>query len=153
MIPQVCMKTVLLSGFVTCAVLAGCATSPSAITNCPQPRFTGKAPDEFYSLKNPLSVVLLDLKAGERLYFDGATDRFACATCHGNKGGGNGEMARQYDPPPRNFACAQTIHGVPDGQLFWIIRFGSPGTGMPAHKNFTDEQIWQLVAYVRGLAT
>lgn len=152
MITQVRMKTALLVGVVTCAVLAGCATAPATVSNCPQPRFTGKAPDEFYNLKNPLSPATIDAAAGQRLYFDGATDRFACATCHGAKGGGNGEMARQYDPPPRNFACAQAVTGIPDGQLFWIIRFGSPGTGMPAHKNFSDEQIWQLVAYVRGLA-
>jgi mono/diheme cytochrome c family protein len=139
-------------GLMVCAVLTACAAPPPSVNGCPQPRFTGKAPDEFYNLKSPLTQAVLDVKAGEKLYFDGATDRFACATCHGAKGDGRGEMARQYDPPPRNFACAQTINGVPDGQLFWIIRFGSPGTGMPAHKNFSNEQIWQLVGYVRGLA-
>lgn len=135
-----------------CAALVGCATSPATVRDCPQPRFTGKAPDEFLNLKSPLTAAAFDARSGEKLYFDGATDRFSCTTCHGERGDGRGEMARQYDPPPRNFACAQTINGVPDGQLFWIIRFGSPGTGMPAHKLFSDAQIWQLVAYVRGLA-
>ena len=46
----------------------------------------------------------------------------------------------------------QTIDGVPDGQLFWIIRFGSPGTKMPPNPRFSDEQVWQLVAYLRQLA-
>jgi mono/diheme cytochrome c family protein len=44
------------------------------------------------------------------------------------------------------------VKGVPDGQLFWIDRNGSPGTAMsPANAlgKFTDENIWQLVAYLR----
>ncbi|MCY7386512.1 MAG: c-type cytochrome [Burkholderiales bacterium] len=145
-------KTVALLGLVACATLMGGVNSQALVQNCPQPRFTGKAPDDYYNRKSPLTAQLLDAKAGEKLYFDGATDRFSCATCHGSKGDGHGEMAKQYDPPPRNFSCPQAVNGVPDGHLFWIVRFGSPGTGMPAHKNFSDDQIWQLVAYVRGLA-
>ena len=45
-----------------------------------------------------------------------------------------------------------TINGVPDGQLFWIIRFGSPDTAMPPHPALSDEQLWQLVFYLRQLA-
>ena len=42
---------------------------------------------------------------------------------------------------------------VPDGQLFWIIKNGSPGTGMPSFKNhLNDTQVWQLIHYVRKLA-
>jgi hypothetical protein len=59
---------------------------------------------------------------------------------------------RSNVPRPRNFRCAVTINDVPDGQLFWIIRFGSPGTSMPPHRKFTDEQIWELVSYLRTLA-
>jgi mono/diheme cytochrome c family protein len=36
--------------------------------------------------------------------------------------------------------------------LFWIIRYGSPGTAMPASGNLTEQQIWQLVTYLRKLA-
>ena len=143
---------VAIPGIATCAALLWSAASGAAAPSCAPARFNGKVPDEFVSLKSPLTATAVDLKAGEKLYFDGATDRFSCATCHGNKGDGRGEMARQYDPPPRNFACAQGVNDVAEGQLFWIIRFGSPGTSMPEHKLFTDEQIWQLAAYVRGLA-
>ena len=61
-------------------------------------------------------------------------------------------MSRQFDPPPRNFACAQTVNGIPDGQLFWIIQNGSPGTSMPSFKVLRDEQVWQVVLYLRELA-
>ncbi|NIP99686.1 MAG: cytochrome C, partial [Nitrospinaceae bacterium] len=41
---------------------------------------------------------------------------------------------------------------IPDGQMFWIIKNGSPGTRMPAFGNLSDEQIWQLVLYIRQFA-
>ena len=75
-----------------------------------------------------------------------------CAICHGTKGDGKGALASQYNPPPRNFACKETVNGIPDGQLFWIVRYGSPGTAMPPSRNLTDQQIWLLVAYLRKLA-
>jgi len=41
---------------------------------------------------------------------------------------------------------------ISDGQLFWIIRNGSPGTGMPAFKNLKDREIWLIVLYLRKLS-
>ncbi len=118
---------------------------------CPQPRFTGKAPDEYYQRANPLPPTEANLAAGEAIY-RGEPRRISCASCHGARGDGKGPMAGQFDPPPRNFTCAQTIKGVPDGQLFWIVRFGSPETSMPPHRKLTDEQIWQVVLHLRRLS-
>lgn len=121
----------------------------SRLGECPQPRFTGKAPDEYYLRKSPLEAP--DMQAGAQL-FNGSGSDGGCTVCHGRRGDGKGPLARQYDPPPRNFACARTVNGVPDGQLVWIIRFGSPGTAMPPHPQFTDNDVWQLVAFLRTLA-
>ena len=118
---------------------------------CPQPRFTGKAPDDYYARSNPLATTNANPKAAEALFL-GEAGTANCAICHGKKGDGKGVLSGQYDPPPRNFSCAKTINGVPDGQLFWIIRFGSPGTAMPPHAALKDEAIWQLVLYLRQLA-
>ncbi len=125
---------------------AGGGFPPSS--QCPQPRFTGKAPDAFYNRMNPLGRDAV--AAGRSLYETGAKP--ACQTCHGVKGDGQGPLAAQFDPPPRNFACAQTVNGIPDGQLFWIIQNGSPGTSMPGFHGLREEQVWQLVSYLRELA-
>jgi mono/diheme cytochrome c family protein len=136
------------------AVLSACAGDalsqypPAA--QCPQPRFTGKAPEEFYTRPNPLSANPEQLAAGRRLYEKEANP--SCQICHGIKGDGMGPLSGQFDPPPRNFACAQTVKGIPDGQLFWIIQNGSPGTSMPGFKALREDQIWQLVTYLRVLA-
>lgn len=129
------------------AAAAHAAPSPA---ECPQPRFTGRAPDAYYTLVNPLPKDA-DLAAANRL-FQGDGRTVACASCHGTKGDGRGEMASMFDPRPSNFACAQTVNGIPDGQLFWIIRFGSPGTSMPPHPKLADRDIWGLVLYLRHLA-
>ena len=134
-----------------CLGLLLAAASASAAVDCPQPRFTGKAPDEYYRQQNPLAATPEALAAGQALYV-GEPRKVACATCHGASGDGQGRLSDQFDPPPRNFACADTIRGVPDGQLFWIIRYGSPGTSMPPHRKLSDEQIWQVVHYIRGLS-
>lgn len=137
----------LLLAFASTAALAQ-ALPPAS--ECPQPRFTGKAPDEYYLRKNALDPAT-DPGEAEQIY-RGSSGKLACSACHGAKGDGRGEMAGMFDPRPRNFQCAQTVNGIPDGQLFWIIRDGSPGTSMPAHPKLSDEQIWKLVLYLRRLA-
>lgn len=140
-------RSVAMMCFISPLSLA--ADPPAA--DCQQPRFTGKAPDEYYSRKNPLASSNPDPRAGERIY-GGEIEGVNCAVCHGRKGNGKGVLAKDYVPPPRNFQCAGTVNGIPDGQLFWIIRFGSPNTEMPDHPKLSDDQIWQLVAYIRQLA-
>ena len=115
-------------------------------------RFTGRAPDDYYSRINPLTATEPHIKAATSIFQGETRGGTNCALCHGRKGDGRGPLSNQYDPPPRNFACAKTIDGIADGQLFWIIRYGSPGTAMPPHPRLNDEQVWQLVLYLRRLA-
>ncbi len=155
MLPQphtkLLLKRPLLAASALVAALATTFVVQAAPPECPQPRFTGKAPDDYYKRTNPLTAANTNVKTAESL-FQGQMGSVNCAICHGEKGDGRGVLASQYDPPPRNFSCAQTINGVPDGQLFWIIRFGSPGTAMPPHPALKDEQVWQLVLYLRQLS-
>lgn len=129
------------------AATAAFAQSEPGPEDCPQPRFTEAAPAEYLSRKNPLSP-----DGSGRRHYEGTADGVSCATCHGIKGDGRGELSRLFSPPPRNFSCAKTVRDVPDGQLFWIIRYGSPGTSMPAHPRMKDEEIWQVVHHLRQLA-
>jgi mono/diheme cytochrome c family protein len=117
---------------------------------CTQPRFTENAPPEFYNLKNPLTQPTEADYAAARVNFIGDGKKASCASCHGEAGDGKGPMSDQFSPPPRDFAC-KAIKEVSDGHLFWIIRYGSPGTSMPAHKRLKDAQVWQLVWYLRRL--
>ena len=121
---------------------------PSGV--CPQPRQTKRAPGKFRKLKNPLEASKANIQAGEKLYQETAMP-LACKQCHGEKGDGRGPMGAALNPHPRNFTCGETMNGLPDGQLFWIIKKGSPGTGMMAFSGMPDNQIWQLISYIRSL--
>jgi len=119
--------------------------------NCPQSRMTAQAPEGIYQLNNPLEPTQKNLDAGESLFRVEAQPT-ACKICHGVEGNGFGMMAQGLNPPPRNFTCAETMEEISDGQLFWIIRNGSQGTGMPAFLELKDEQVWQIILYLRSLA-
>lgn len=60
-------------------------------------------------------------------------------------------MGAALNPHPRNFTCGETMNDISDGQLYWIIKNGSPGTGMMAFAGMPDNQIWQLIQYIRTL--
>jgi mono/diheme cytochrome c family protein len=118
---------------------------------CPQPRNTKKAPEKFLQMTNPLPATKEQIQAGKTLYHQTAKP-LACTQCHGEQGDGHGLLGAAMVPPPRNFTCGETMKKISDGQLFWVIKHGSPGTGMMAFAGMPDEQIWQLIHYIRQLA-
>jgi PQQ-dependent dehydrogenase (methanol/ethanol family) len=87
--------------------------------------------------RNPLAASAETIAAG-RIVFNAG-----CQSCHGP--GGTGERG-----PALNTGAFQ--HGSDDGDLFRAIREGLPGTQMPAFRGLTDDQIWQLVIYLRSLS-
>jgi cytochrome c len=117
---------------------------------CPQERKTTTAPKEFYNKTNPLPGSPENIESGQKLY-QKKLKPVSCIFCHGEKGDGQGKLIRGMRVKPRNFTCSPTMKSIPDGQIFWIIQNGS-NTGMPAYKDLTDEQIWQLTLYLRQLA-
>ena len=116
---------------------------------CPQPRSTAKAPESLYNATNPLENSSDNIEKGRLLFQLDAQP--SCTMCHGS-GNGLGMMSSGLVPPPRNFTCKETMEQIPDGQLYWIIKNGSPGTGMPAFEGLADRQIWQLIHYIRQLS-
>lgn len=115
---------------------------------CPQPRNTPMAPEEYLRMDNPLQPTQENILAGKTLFHVDARPG-PCRTCHGVSGDGLGITFKQLHPKPRNFSCFQTMDRLSDGQLFWIIKNGSPGTAMPAFTQLDDDQVWQLVLYLR----
>jgi len=73
-----------------------------------------------------------------------------CQMCHGPQGHGDGPAGQSLDPKPKNLAMLQK--SVEDDYLFWRINEGKPGTSMVAWKGIlTEEQIWQVVSFIRTL--
>ncbi|MBT5550565.1 MAG: c-type cytochrome [Nitrospina sp.] len=136
-----------LSAMVTMAFLFF-SQYPALADECTQKRKTPKAPSKTYKQTNPLEATPENISAGKILYQKGAKP-LACFQCHGTNGSGDGKMARGMKPEPRNFSCKAMMENIPDGQLFWVIKNGSKGTGMMGFKTLNDDQIWQVVSYIR----
>jgi mono/diheme cytochrome c family protein len=74
-----------------------------------------------------------------------------CEMCHGPQGHGDGPAGHSLDPMPKNLAVLQ--ESAADDYLFWRISEGRPGTAMVAWKGvLTEEQIWQVISFIRTLA-
>ncbi|MGP0628288.1 c-type cytochrome [Nitrospina sp. 32_T5] len=134
----IALVVAVLTMFVANAAFAG--------GDCPQKRKTKKAPGSVYSKDKTAKA---DAKKGKDLYTKKAKP-MACQMCHGAKGAGDGQLGKALKPAPRNFTCAKTMADVTPGQMFHIIKNGSPGTGMaPFGKTLSDKDIWNVVKYIR----
>ncbi len=137
------MKKLLVLGVL--AVFTLFTASSALASKCPQPRKTKSAPAGTAKMDKTGSA---DAAAGKKIYTKTAKP-MACKMCHGDSGGGDGKLGKALKPAPRNFACAETMKDVSAGQMFWIIKNGSKGTGMVAHKSLKDADIWNVVKYIR----
>jgi mono/diheme cytochrome c family protein len=74
-----------------------------------------------------------------------------CALCHGERGDGHGKRSTGFTTPPRNFTDPAWRRTTTPRHVFFAIREGLHGTPMPAWSAFTDDETWDLVAYVLSL--
>lgn len=151
-----------LPGLMALLFLMGCAANSeprvesqaiaaSVVTeNCPQVRKTPSAPKTERDRFNPVYSSEITLQAGQKLYENAKP--LACKLCHGEQGNGKGDPDFESTPPARNFTCAPTMNALSDGQLFWVIRNGSPNTSMPAFSDLSEEHVWTLVYYLRSFS-
>jgi len=114
---------------------------------CPQPRKTKAAPASAVKMDKTAKA---DAAKGKAIY-NKTSKPMACKMCHGAKGDGAGKLGAALKPKPRDFTCAETMKGISAGQMFHVIKNGSKGTGMVAHKKtLKDAQIWDVVKYIRS---
>src|SRR6266550_4144622 len=95
-------------------------------------------------IANPLSSAAdsSSVAAGRDLF------RQKCEVCHAYDGGGKTEIgAGAYPRPP---ALRAIVTSLSDGEIFYHIRNGIRNTAMPAW-NLPDNQVWQIVSYIRNL--
>ncbi len=95
---------------------------------------------------NPLAPTEGNIRAGQRNFTS------YCMVCHGLDGQNTGVPFADKMAPPVPALNSSDVQAYSDGQLHWIIRNGISPSGMPAAKDiFHDEEMWQMVLYIRHL--
>ena len=102
------------------------------------------APDKNAKTVNPVKSSAESIAAGKTLWST------HCASCHGKTGLGDGNKAAQLKTTPPDFTKA-AFHAQSDGSLFYKVAEGRDD--MPSFKKKIPEQedIWNLVVYMRTL--
>lgn len=73
-----------------------------------------------------------------------------CIRCHGVDGKGDGQM--KFTPPVADLT-SPAVQGKLDARLFKSVHDGKQNTAMGAWREaLTDDEIWDVLAYVRTLA-
>lgn len=128
---------------VAAAALAGCQSADTAVTGATPPLSVPIGPPPGPEVpprqdNNPFHDALAR-QEGRRLFV-----QFNCSGCHGGHGGG-GMGPSLRDPV--------WIFGSSDAHVFESIAEGR-GEGMPSWAaEIPQEQIWQIVAYVKSMNT
>jgi mono/diheme cytochrome c family protein len=121
----------------------------------PQPQDTdwiAPAPDK--AKPAPVAVSPEGIERGRKLYVK------HCETCHGEKGKGDGPLARLHaqrtSRPPYDLTLPDVQSFLTDGEIFWKISVGyrkADKVIMPAFANLVPaaEDRWRIVQFVRTL--
>jgi mono/diheme cytochrome c family protein len=74
-----------------------------------------------------------------------------CTTCHGGPGVAWAKLSEGLHPDPPDLK--EVVGHRSPAQLFWIVKNGINMTGMPsfALAGAKDEEIWQIVAFLKKL--
>jgi mono/diheme cytochrome c family protein len=149
----------LLSGGLVALALACGAPDESSIDDASKP-LPGTQPEQpSPAERRRVGRVIRDIPAGlpgdpsaGALFY-----QFYCASCHGATGDADGPLAAGLDPKPAKHSDGNTMNPLTDAYLFKVIQEGGASVGKsplmaPWGGSLRDDQIWDVVAYIRTLA-
>lgn len=120
---------------------AGAGTGSVTFGDAAEPE--NPVPEPFRDTTNPFAGDADAVAAGETIWGQ-------CAGCHGTSGEGSG-------PPINGPAFDGDTSSYADDYLFWRIRTGGAtgpdGSLMPAYpeSQLSDDEVWQVITYLRSL--
>lgn len=130
------------------AVLSPMSLSIAADEAVLRPRVPIDQIEEAKTWKNPFEATDDNIAQGKAIFHGKAF----CVTCHGRDGKGLGDIPGLVGKLPRNFTDRVWQAARTDGELFWILKNGSPGTDMASFIPLvlTEEEAWHVLLYVRS---
>ncbi len=86
---------------------------------------------------NPYHEQADAIAAGRRIFVD------RCSHCHGE----NAEGTKKYPP----LKSERVQHQASEGHVHWLLVNGNMRKGMPSWAKLPDQQLWQVIAYIKSL--
>lgn len=94
-------------------------------------------PPDYHSKVNPYAGQAEAIAGGELLFAD------RCAKCHGKDALGRGKRP--------SLRSARVQVQATEGDIFWLLKNGNLGRGMPTWSAMPEPSRWQVIAYVKSL--
>jgi mono/diheme cytochrome c family protein len=133
----------LFAGALVVAPLAGAGRAPQQTT----PEAAPTAPAGVAApAKNPIKPTAESIAKAKQLY------SIDCAMCHNDNGNGKSDLANSMGLNLPDLTDPKTLEAKTDGELFTLFRSGKdkmPGEDPGRAK---DNDVWNLVSYVRSLS-
>jgi cytochrome c2 len=132
------------------AILLSCASHDPLTPRVPPDKI-----DEARNLKAPFGDARSappEIVAQGKKLFEG---KGSCYHCHGEGGKGDGPASdKLYHQPPADFTNCKWHESRTDGEIYWVLDHGVPGTAMvdQVHSGHLKEiEAWKIIAYLRTL--
>ena len=71
-----------------------------------------------------------------------------CALCHGIEADGRGVREHALSGPPADFTRSSWRGATSAGEVFAVVREGVRGTSMPSWRSLSEDETWDIVAYL-----
>jgi len=138
----------ILPALMAVVTIAACAQHQPPEDPVPSARTTYEALSDAAPFGDTRTAPPEIVAAGKVLY----EGKGRCALCHGISGKGDGPAAHRHPlHPPRDFSNCAFHKKRKDGELFWVMKNGVPGTGTQGliPDVLSEEEGWKVVAYIR----
>jgi mono/diheme cytochrome c family protein len=123
------------------------ATAPAqAAPAPPAPAQTAPAAPASSTVKNPVKATPESQAKAKKTY------GFDCALCHGEKGNGKTDLAKDMQLTLSDLTDPKSLSDKSDGDIFDLIRKGKDKMPPEEAARAKDDDVWNLVIYVRSLA-
>jgi mono/diheme cytochrome c family protein len=122
-----------------CLVFVFVLISATALAAAVSADWLIEVPDRDRQKVNPYHDQPQAIQAGRWLFAD------HCAQCHGETAEGMKKCPSLRTPRVQSQAT--------EGDLHWLLTNGNLRRGMPSWSKLPDQQLWQLISYLRSLKT
>jgi cytochrome c5 len=129
--------------------IAAAPANPGRATQEPTPApapAAQAAPQASSTVKNPVKPTADSQAKAKKMY------GFDCEMCHGANGNGKTDLAKDMSLTLADWTDPKVLSAKSDGDLFDIIRKGTDKMPPEEAARAKDDDVWNLVIYIRGLA-